>query len=76
MAALEQRVTAIEARLGKVEDRLDQYNARLSSLERAVDRGAAELRKFIERALKEQTRWMFVAWGSLLIPIIGLWFRG
>jgi hypothetical protein len=44
----------------------------------AIEQGvtAIEQREFIERSLKEQTRWMFVAWASLLIPIIGLWFRG
>jgi hypothetical protein len=30
----------------------------------------------IERRLGEQTRWLFVAWASLLIPIMGLWIRG
>lgn len=76
LAALEQRGSRIEARLEKIDDRLDQYNGRLAAVERAIERGAAEQREFIERSLKEQTRWMFVAWASLLIPIIGLWFRG
>ena len=53
-----------------------ELDVRLTAVERAVDRLGAELREYTERALKEQTRWMFVAWGSLLIPIIGLWFRG
>jgi hypothetical protein len=35
----------------------------------------AEHRDFTERAFKEQTRWMFVAWASLLIRLIGLWMR-
>ena len=76
LAAIEQRLAGFEQRLGRIEERLDQFESRLSALERTVDRGAAEQREFIERSLKEQTRWMFVAWGSLMIPIIGLWFRG
>lgn len=35
----------------------------------------AKLEATMERRLGEQTRWMFVAWSALLIPIIGLWFR-
>ena len=76
LAAIEQRLAGFEQRLGRIEERLDQFESRLSALERTVDRGAAAQREFIERSLKEQTRWMFVAWGSLMIPIIGLWFRG
>jgi hypothetical protein len=30
----------------------------------------------MERRFGEQARWMFAAWASLLIPIIGLWIRG
>lgn len=30
----------------------------------------------LERRLGEQTRWQFLAWASLLIPIVGLWMRG
>lgn len=29
----------------------------------------------LERALKEQTRFYFLAWAVLLVAIIGLWFR-
>jgi hypothetical protein len=29
----------------------------------------------VKRTLKEHTRWMVGAWVSLLIAIIGLWFR-
>jgi len=30
----------------------------------------------MERRFAEQSRWLFAAWASLMIPIIGLWFRG
>ena len=49
---------------------------RFGILAARIDQVAAELREGMERGLKEQTRWMFVAWASLLIPIIGLWMRG
>jgi len=36
----------------------------------------ARLSKLFYDRLGEQTRWLFVAWASLLIPIMGLWIRG
>jgi len=36
----------------------------------------AELDAKLERRLGEQSRWLFAAWASLLIPIIGLWIQG
>jgi hypothetical protein len=53
----------------KLEQRLAELHARL-------DRVAAEMNATLERRLGEQTRWLFLAWASLLIPIIGLWMRG
>ena len=64
-ARLEQRMAALEARLGE----------RMAALEARVDVRIAELHALLERRLGEQTRWLFVAWASLLIPIIGLWMR-
>ena len=40
-----------------------------------LEQRLAEVRTALEKGLKEQTRWMFVAWATLLIPIIGLWMR-
>jgi hypothetical protein len=44
-------------------------------LESSLAQLRAELTETLERRLGEQTRWMFVAWTALLVPIIGLWFR-
>jgi hypothetical protein len=57
----------------KLEQRLAELHARL---EPRIDRVAAEMNAALERRLGEQTRWLFLAWASLLIPIIGLWMRG
>ena len=64
-AKLEQRLAETGAKLDALEARLDAK----------IDRTAAELRETLERGLKEHTRWLFLAWASLLIPIIGLWTR-
>ena len=59
----------------RIEKRFAEQDARLEKRFAEIDTKFAENREFMERALKEQTRWMFVAWASLLIPIIGLWTR-
>jgi hypothetical protein len=65
-AKLEQRVAELHAKL-------DQ---RVTELQARIDQRMAELQAVLERRLGEQTRWLFAAWASLLIPIIGLWMRG
>ncbi|MGD2136418.1 MAG: hypothetical protein PVF27_09665 [Gemmatimonadales bacterium] len=63
----------------KLEQRLAQLDAkwerRVAELDASVDRRLGKLETTLERGLKEQTRWMFLAWASLLIPIVGLWMR-
>ena len=56
----------------KLEHRVQGLRSELKS---EIHQSAAELKEVLERRLGEQTRWMFVAWSALLIPIIGLWFR-
>jgi hypothetical protein len=64
-AKLEQRIATLDA---KIEHGLGALEARLNER-------LALLEAKLERRLGEQTRWLFVAWASLLIPIIGLWMR-
>ena len=52
----------------KLEQRVDQLRSELKAQ-------MSELKAVLEQRLGEQTRWMFVAWSALLVPIIGLWFR-
>jgi hypothetical protein len=79
---LEQRMSALEAKLERrmsaLETKLEQ---RVSTIEfekrmSAMDVKFADLRTELQRGFKEQTRFVFLAWASLLIPIIGLWLRG
>ena len=48
---------------------------RLAELRAELRGELAEIKVTLERRLGEQTRWLFVAWASLLIPSIGLWIR-
>ena len=52
----------------KLEQRIDGLRAELKA-------DLAGLNATLERRLGEQTRWLFMAWAALLIPVIGLWFR-
>jgi hypothetical protein len=74
---IEQRIAAFEAnmeqRMAALEVRVEQ---RMAALEVRVERRIAELEAKMERRFAEQSRWLFAAWASLMIPIIGLWFRG
>jgi hypothetical protein len=47
-----------------------------TDLHAGMDAMVADLLAVLERRLGEQTRWLFPAWASLLIPIMGLWLRG
>ncbi len=73
-AKLEQRIAALEAKLSAKLDASVAQHA-FAQLESRIDRSLAELRTSLEKGLKEQTRWQFVTWSALLIPIIGLWMR-
>ena len=64
-AKLEQRIAELTAKI----DRLDvELTAKITGI-------TAQLTATLERRLGEQTRWLFVAWATLLIPIIGMWAR-
>ena len=65
-AKLEQRVAELHAKIDRVAAEL---NARMDAM-------VADLHSVLERRLAEQTRWLFVAWASLLMPVMGLWIRG
>ncbi len=76
-AKLEQRVRELDAKIDRVAGELDAKIDRVAAeLDAKIDRVAAELAALLERRLGEQARWLFAAWASLLMPIIGLWMRG
>jgi len=84
-AKLEQRLAELRAELNAKMDGLAwQLNGKLDRVvaehafaqqDAKIDRGLEQVRTALEKGLKEQTRWMFVAWATILIPIIGLWMR-
>ena len=82
-ARVEQRFAESEARAERrfdelADSKLDTavFEHTIAHLDAKIDRRAAELQVALEKGLKEHTKFMFLAWSALLIPIIGLWFRG
>lgn len=87
-AKLEQRFAQfelkVEQRFAQFELKIEQrfaaleikWEKRFAELEAMMERRLAELEAKMERRFAEQARWLFAAWASLMIPIIGLWFRG
>jgi len=61
-----------ELNFARFDAKLEQ---RIAYLDAKIEQRLAILEAKLERRLGEQTRWLFVAWASLLIPIIGLWMR-
>lgn len=59
----------------RIDRRSTEFEVRMEKRFGQIDTRFAEMREFMERALKDQTRWMFVAWASLLITIIGFGMR-
>jgi hypothetical protein len=88
-ARLDAKIDRVAAELhAKLDAKIDRVAAeRHAKLDAKIDRVAAEsqarldaavadLHAVLECRLGEQIRWLFVAWASLLIPLIGLWLRG
>ena len=75
-AKVEKRFGELEAKFEKRFGELEaKFEKRFVLLDSRIDGVADSLRVSIERSLKAQSRWMSLIWVSLLIPIIGLWFR-
>ncbi len=68
-AESEIRFAQFDTRLG---ERIAEFEVRFAQLETRF----ARLETTLERRINAQTRWLFGAWAMLLIPILGLWFRG
>jgi hypothetical protein len=54
-------------------DRIDPIRGDIAELRHAMERGFARVDASIEKSAKEQTRFLFVAWGVLLAAIVGLY---
>ncbi len=62
-----------ELNFQRFDAKLEQH---LAQFEMKIETRVAQLETALERRINAQTRWLFGAWAMLLIPILGLWFRG
>ena len=67
-ARLDERIEKLRA---EVKDEIGKLRAEFVEFKGELP----ALKEVVERRLGEQTRWMFLVWSAILIPIIGLWFR-
>jgi hypothetical protein len=82
-AKLDQRVSEIRGDLVKVEARFDakldqrvaEVRGDLVKVDARIDITAAQLRASLEKGLRDQMRFFFLAWATLLVSIMGLWLR-
>ncbi len=58
------------------ERNFQRFDARLGERFAEFETRFARLETTLERRINAQTRWLVGAWTTLLIPILGLWFRG
>jgi hypothetical protein len=78
-AELVARIDGVQNSLGsKLDGKLDRVVAEhaFAQLHARIDRVVAEVDAKLERRLGEQTRWLLLAWGTVLAGVIGLWVRG
>ena len=66
----------LRERFAEFEIRFAEFAQRLTAFELKIETRMARLETTLEQRINAQTRWMFGAWAMLLIPILGLWFRG
>ena len=79
-AKLEQRLAELRARFdAKLEQRIAELRAEMqigfATLDAKIEKVEARSTARLEAALREQTRFFFLAWAAQVAAILGLWFR-
>ena len=69
---LDERFARLDERLARSDGRVDERFARL---EGRLDTMQAGMERMMEKGLREQTRFFFLAWSVLLAAMIGLYAR-
>jgi len=85
-AKVEQRIAALEVQLerrfvaleAKLDTKLDAAVAQhaFAQLDAKIEQRFAEARLYLEKGLKDQTRWLILALFALFVPLIGILLRG
>jgi hypothetical protein len=65
----------IDERFEKIDQRLSTYDERFARIEGRMDNMQTNMERIMEKGLREQTRFFFLAWSVLLAAIVGLYAR-
>jgi chromosome segregation ATPase len=74
-AKLDERFAKQDERFAKQDERFAKYDERFARVDGRIDTTQERMEKVIERGLREQTRFFFLAWSVILAAIIGLYGR-
>jgi len=65
----------MDERFEKIDQRLSTYDERFARVEGRMETMQKSMEHIMEKGLREQTRFFFLAWSVLLAAIIGLYAR-
>jgi predicted nuclease with TOPRIM domain len=74
-AKQDERFAKQDERFRQQDERFAKYDERFARVDGRIDTMQERMEKVIERGLREQTRFFFLAWSVLLAAIIGLYAR-
>ena len=72
---LDERFARQDARFARQDERFAKQDERFARVDGRIDTMQERMEKVIERGLREQTRFFFLAWSVILAAIIGLYAR-
>jgi hypothetical protein len=78
-AKMDERFTRIDERFARVDERFARMDGRMdvmtASFEGQLNAASERFERLLEKGLREQTRFFFLAWSVVLASIIGLYAR-
>ncbi len=74
-AKQDERFAKQDERFAKQDERFAKYDARFAQVDGRIDTTQERMEKVIEKGLREQTRFFFLAWSVILAAIVGLYGR-
>lgn len=74
-AKIDVRFEKMDERFAKIDDRFAKIDERFARVDGRMDAMEARFDARLERGLREQTRFFFLAWSVILGAIIGLYAR-
>jgi hypothetical protein len=78
-AKMDERFTRIDERFARVDERFARMDGRMdvmtATFEGQLNAASERFERLLEKGLREQTRFFFLAWSVVLASIIGLYAR-